>query len=213
MMQEFTITGGAKIGKDQISWPFVQLQADNDKLVLSTQLAGIYIFHPSEVASIEPDRNGIRIVHTVHEYENDIIFLTSHKPYPLISKIRDTNFLDGLDRSVLSKQEINKIRQTKKGKPFKKSALLFVNLISGGLFATDFIYHFIYGFEKLPMRYGALLAFSLGTLSFFLMLFSPRFQKMVLNKGWELNDVKKSVIFGAAICGLALVNYTFFILL
>ncbi len=60
MNENFTLTGGARIGRGRATFPFAKLFADKNVLKIAS-IVGILIFQPKDIISIEPYRQGIKI--------------------------------------------------------------------------------------------------------------------------------------------------------
>jgi len=96
-MEEINETGGARIGIFKTSPPFATLMVNRDKLVLKTSIMGTLIFKPSDIITIKPNtgifRQGIKIVHSVSNYNTNIVFWTIRSPATLIERITETGFI------------------------------------------------------------------------------------------------------------------------
>ncbi|CAN5458057.1 hypothetical protein BH09VER1_BH09VER1_55490 [soil metagenome] len=77
---EATLTGGARIGWFNATWPFAKLQATPDQLTLKVTFSGTYVFPISSVIAVHKFVHipfigwGIRIEHTLPEYPAHIVF-------------------------------------------------------------------------------------------------------------------------------------------
>ncbi len=92
------MTGGARIGWVNATWPFAKLSASAQQLSVSGSLIGRYNFSPDQVAALEPYGSisvlgtGVRIVHTVQSYPEKIIFWCFGSPKRLIERITNLGF-------------------------------------------------------------------------------------------------------------------------
>lgn len=72
------LRGGARIGKINLTWPFAKLKIADGVLVLNASIFSNHYFLKEDVVSIEPYAgiftNGLRIIHNVKEYNDEIIF-------------------------------------------------------------------------------------------------------------------------------------------
>jgi hypothetical protein len=80
------------------TWPFASLTVAGDRLTLRLPLVGSYPFGTGDVVALEPsgrlpylDR-GVRIVHGVHDYPEEIVFWCIGPPQSLIEEIRAHGF-------------------------------------------------------------------------------------------------------------------------
>jgi len=80
MNPEATLTGGARVGWFNATWPFAKLEATSDYVTLKVTFSGTYIFPATSVVGIHKFVRipfigwGIRIEHTVSEYPSHIVF-------------------------------------------------------------------------------------------------------------------------------------------
>lgn len=129
-MGEIAVTGGARIGFVNATWPFAKLFASPARLKL-TCLLDTYEFEPCDVVSLERYgsipffSNGIRLLHARPDYPSKIIFWCFGNAEVLISRIRETGFLPTAPAS-------SEIRW--RGIPFRWGAILFFVLVWNGLF-------------------------------------------------------------------------------
>ena len=81
----YSVTGGARIGLMNYSWPMAKLTATADRLTLTTTMFGLfgmgtYSFTCDQILSMEPYGfipvigQGIRITHAVAGYLRDVLF-------------------------------------------------------------------------------------------------------------------------------------------
>ena len=114
-MNELKLTGGARIGMANASFPLATLKVNKDRLELNVLLFGNLTFQSSDIISIEPYtpflRQGIKINHTVSNYKEQVIFSTSQNPELVVQQIKDTGFLNNenqinqkINRTILDKQ-------------------------------------------------------------------------------------------------------------
>ena len=93
----FKITGGARIGLTNLSWPFATLTVTRNKLKIKLFLMGSMEFLPTDIVSIVPhsgfSSNGLKINHNIKSYSKKIIFWTSVEPADILKKIDETGFL------------------------------------------------------------------------------------------------------------------------
>ncbi len=53
-MKTFTLTGGARIGRANATYPFANLYVDENILKINASLTGNLIFQPQDIISIKP---------------------------------------------------------------------------------------------------------------------------------------------------------------
>ena len=99
MSEPFTTTGGARIGRTSVTWPFARLSATADQLTISTFFFGNYVFNPAEVIGVQSHIRvpglgwGIRIRHCRPEYPEKIIFWCFGNPATLLRRISEVGFI------------------------------------------------------------------------------------------------------------------------
>lgn len=105
-MKELKLTGGARVGMFNASFPFATLKVNQDRLELKVSMIGKLIFQVSDIISIEPYTiipligQGIKINHTVADYKQQVIFWTFKNPRALIRQIEATGFIGERDEFV-----------------------------------------------------------------------------------------------------------------
>jgi len=78
--ENIVLNGGAHIGWANATWPFAKLNVTSNRLELNTYLLGNFIFQPMDIISIvpysgaSPFKNGIKIIHSVENYNQKIVF-------------------------------------------------------------------------------------------------------------------------------------------
>jgi hypothetical protein len=99
MTSEIKLTGGARVGWINASWPFAALTVLSSKVTLNSTLLGKYEFRPEDIISFEEVGTlpfigrGIRIHHNKTEYPKKMIFWTTKNPEKLINEIRMLGFI------------------------------------------------------------------------------------------------------------------------
>jgi hypothetical protein len=127
---EITITGGARIGIVNATWPFAKLSASPIRLRLACLLDS-YDFEPRDVVALERYGaiplfyNGIRVLHARPDYPSKIIFWCFGNPDELINRIRETGFMPTAPAS-------SQVRW--RGIPFRWVAVLTFIVVWNGLF-------------------------------------------------------------------------------
>ena len=182
-MQEIGVTGGARIGWVNATWPLARLVASRSRLKLRSVI-DIYQFLPSEVVSLERYgsipflSSGIRIAHARADYPSKIVFWYLGNPETFIEQIRQVGFSPAAPASSETKWH---------GLPIRWTAILFFILTWNGLFLLgDGSRHSFRNQVGLLTLIPLLLAFLAcwGTKK------APSLQKMVLRNGHSINEIK-----------------------
>jgi hypothetical protein len=97
-MADLSVTGGARVGLMNASWPLARLTVGADRLTVSVFLLGTYEFTARQIVSLEPhgsnpvlDR-GIRLKHNRPDYPERIEFWTLGGRARLLDRIRAAGF-------------------------------------------------------------------------------------------------------------------------
>ena len=204
-MNELQLTGGARIGMANATFPFATLKVNKDKLELNASIVGNLTFQASDIISIEPYTmipilgQGIKINHKVTNYKERVIFWTFKDPNSVIRQIKETGFLNNQNSS---EQKINRAiieKQAQGGFPIKKGFVIGAVVIWNLLFLTDFIPFFLGKTDGFPIGNGVFTAIGLLFLTALFTLISADFRRLILKEGRELNDIKKFAIFAIII--------------
>lgn len=212
-MNELKITGGARIGKANATWPFATLKVNRNKLELNASIIGNLVFLSSNINSIEVYNQipklgqGIKINHNVDNYSEKVIFWTFKDPESIIQQIKQTGFLS--NQQELSSHSNREIEQKQKsgGFPMKKSMAIGGIVLWNLLFLVDFIAYFQGNLEGLPVGNGVLSALGLLFTCALLSLISSDFRSLILKDGRTLDDIKKFSIFIMIISGFMIFNF------
>jgi hypothetical protein len=216
-MTQLNLTGGARIGMANATWPFASLKVDKDRLDLNATIVGNLIFKPDDIISIEPYYmipiigQGIKINHRIPKYKNKVIFWTFKNPNEVINQIRQTGFLDNTSNpDSLPDNKIIEERQKQGGFPIKIPFAIAVVVIWNILFLLDFLDFFNGNTEGMPLGDGVKMALGFVLITSILTLISSGFRKIVLKEGRELKDISKFLYFIIFICAFMLINLTVF---
>jgi hypothetical protein len=209
-MTTIKVTGGARIGMANVSWPFASLTINKYKLALNATILGNLVFKPGDIVSIKPNSglisSGLKINHIVPNYNNKIIFWSFNNPGLLIKKIEQTRFLNNTD-PIGSELENNiEIIQSKGGFPIKTSAVIFIIVIWNIFYLMAFLNFFGSGKIDSPERLGAQMALGFILLTSILLLTFKQARHLILKKGKDINDIKKFVFFIMFISGFMLLT-------
>ncbi|WP_346986251.1 hypothetical protein [Chryseobacterium sp. POE27] len=207
-MKQFKLTGGARIGRANATYPFADLYVDENILKINASLVGSLIFQPQDIIMIKPYSSipligqGIKILHRVDNYKQNVIFWTMKDPQFVISEIKQTGFLEKANFPLTEKdQEI--IRQQRQGGfPLKPFLPVVFILLWNGLLLYDFVPFFLQKDSGRPFGFGVCSALGLLFLMALMTLVSGGFRKLILKEGRDLEDIKKFAIFILLISGI-----------
>jgi hypothetical protein len=93
-MADLSVTGGARVGLMNASWPLARLTAGGDRLTVSVFLLGTYEFTARQIVSLEPRgsipvlNRGIRLKHNRPDYPERIEFWALGNRDRLLDRIR-----------------------------------------------------------------------------------------------------------------------------
>ena len=212
-MNELQLTGGARVGMANATFPFATLKVNKERLELNASIVGNLTFQPADIISIEPYTmipilgQGIKINHKVSTYKEKVIFWTFKDPNSVVRQIQETGFLNSenqtnqkIDRTIIEKQ-------AKGGNPIKKGFVIGAIVVWNLLFLTDIIPFFLGNKEGFPIGNGILTAVGVLFLTALLTLISADFRRLILKEGRELKDIKKFAILALVISGIMLLNF------
>jgi len=213
-MTHLNLTGGARIGMANATWPFASLKVNKDRLDLNTGIVGNLTFRPTDIISIEPYSgfmsSGLKINHKVSKYKDKVIFWTFKNPNVVIRQIQQTGFLDNtsnvdkeIDEEIIEKQKQG-------GFPVKIPFAIAVVVIWNILFLFDFLGFSNGNSEGMPFGNGVKMALGFVLIVSILTLISKGFRKIVLKEGRELKDISRFLYFIIFITGFMLLNLTVF---
>jgi len=196
MSQPFTMTGGARVGWTNASWPLARLSADRDRLTISIRLLGTYSFVPEEVSAIEryvmiPVLGwGVRIRHCKADCPERVIFWCLGNPDTALKGIRKAGFLPGATSSSTVKD---------RGIVLRWSAIIAAVVVWNGLFLL----------QRAALNRGVLGALLLAPLVFALVVSigtfkSPTLQRLVLKPGRDVGEIRPFLGLLAFISGFLL---------
>ena len=103
-----SITGGARIGWLNATWPMAKLIVQPSRIDLIVKSIGNYSFAKDQVISLNKYTvfpvigRGIKIEHIIPEYPKKIIFWTLDNPESIILQIQETGFLPDPDTFIIS---------------------------------------------------------------------------------------------------------------
>ncbi|HOW84348.1 MAG TPA: hypothetical protein PK573_17420 [Spirochaetota bacterium] len=215
--KEFRLTGGARFGMMNASWPFASLKVDGERLEISASIMGRYVFRPGDIVSIEPYGiipvigRGIRIKHRVKNYREKVIFWSFKKPEDVIGEIGNTGFVYGPASAGMAPgpdPEMAAERRRKSGFPVKVPYAVAVVVIWNMLFAFDFIRSAGTGMENMKPGIGVISALVFLLLASALLLVSERFGRLVMKKGRDIGEIKSFLYFIILVSAFMIMSFT-----
>ena len=214
MNEKFTLTGGARIGRANATYPFADLYVDKNILRINASLIGNVSFAPKDIISIDPFSSvpilgrGIKINHRVENYNPKIIFWTCRDPVFVINEIKKTGFLDN-NTSYYTEESAAITYQQNQGRfPIKKSVAVLFIIVWNALFLSDLIPFFTgHTNRHAPFANGINLALGLVFACSLLIILSEKFRKLVLKDGRDFSDIKKSIYFILLISGIMFITF------
>ncbi|RZJ61612.1 MAG: hypothetical protein EOO45_23165 [Flavobacterium sp.] len=213
-MKELKITGGAKIGAFNASWPLAKLHVTRDKFEINVGFMGKYIFLPGDITGItsyiggyKVGSSGVRITHTIPHYNDLVVFFPRANAAALMQSIADTGFMDNDQLPGMQAQKEVRQLQEQGGFPLKKTAAiivvaLWILMIAAGP-ATMLLTNDLSQFYLGPLAASTMLITFLV-----LTLASVPFRDMVLKPGRKLEDIKVFIFFLLIISVLLTVNFS-----
>ncbi len=204
-MEEINVTGGARIGWVNATWPLAKLVASARRLRLTSVLDS-YDFLPSDVVSLERYgsipffASGVRIAHARSDYPSKIIFWYLGNPEALIEQIRGVGFSPTAPASSETKW---------RGFPVRWTVILLFVLAWNGLFLLDGVVPRSFAnrpglFTLIPLLLAFLVCWGTKT--------SPTVQKMILRDGHSVNEVKAHLSLVQIVSGILLVIFAVLLL-
>ena len=196
------ITGGARVGWMNASWPLAKLSASATELSVSGLLIGSYTFAPEDVAALESYGSipivgqGVRIVHTRPDYPTKIIFWSFRDPERVVGDIRLAGFFPAASSAAVLQRS---------GMPFRWNVVILLVIVWNILFLLD---GFVPWREPKPPGPFVQLALILVFSSAVATQRSKKVQALVLQPGRSIREVRPVVILLQVVSGFMLVGFT-----
>lgn len=197
-MEKLEITGGARIGSANASWPFATFKVSKDKMELNASIVGNLVFQPKDIISIEPYSKftfigkGIKINHSITNYDSEVIFWTFEDPLSVINQIRQLGFFDNTNKtSDVIDTIIIQQQQQIGGFPIKMNVAIGFVVFWNFLFLADFMGFTTSDEKAIPLGYGMTIAVVALFLVSILTLKSKDFRAQILKEGKTLEDIKR----------------------
>lgn len=212
-MKEVQITGGARVGRANATFPLATLKVTRNRLEINASIIGNLVFLPSDITSIEPYVSipfigqGIKINHTVSSYNEKVIFWTFKDPKSVLLQIKETGFLDSESVSNLMLNRTVAEKQAQGGFPIKKSVAILLIVLWNVFLLADFIPFFLGNRKGIPIGNGVLTAIGLVFLTALLSLVSPSFRTLILKEGRDWNDIKRFAILLLVVSSILFLNF------
>jgi hypothetical protein len=207
-MKQFRLTGGARIGRANATYPFAELYVDENTLKINASLVGNLIFQPQDIISIKSYKalpligQGIKILHRVDNYKQNVIFWTMKDPEFVISQIKQTGFLEKANFPLTEKDQQIVRQQRQGGHPLKPFFPVMFILLWNILLLYDILPFFLQKRSGGPFGFGICIALGLLFLTALMTLVSAGFRKLILKEGRDLEDIKKFAAFILLISGV-----------
>ena len=207
-MDPLKMTGGARIGMANATWPFATLTVTKDRLDLNASIIGNYSFTKDDIISIEPYYlipiigQGIKINHKIPKYKDKVIFWTFNNPNDVINEIKQTGFFDG--GSLTTNQDVkNQVieRQKQGGFPVRIPAVIAIIVIWNIFFLIDFLSTKT---NDIPLGKGAAIALGFILIVSVFSLISKDFRKLILKDGRDIKEISKFLYFLIFLSGFML---------
>ena len=211
-MKQYELTGGARIGRGNATYPFAKLKVTANKLELNASIIGNLAFLPSDIISIEPYQQipiigkGIKITHNVSKYKEKVIFWTFKNPKEVINEIRKTGFLDNMNSSISANDEEIISKQKQGGFPIKKSFATGAVILWNLIFVISIFKYFQNPADEMMIENTMKIASGLLLGTALLTLFSKSFQQLILKEGRKLDDIKRFLYLIILVSSLLLLN-------
>lgn len=215
MNEKFTLTGGARIGMANASYPFANLYVDKNVLKIDASIVGNLVFQPKDIIELKPHMafpvigNGIKVIHRIEKYNSEVIFWTLKDPKTVIREIEKTGFLENTNSNLTDDDLEILQRQNQGGFPIKKPVVIFFVVVWNLLFLSAIIPVFLHPEGKgFQFGIGINVALGLVFITSVLMVISKGFSKLILKEGRDFNDIKKFIYFLIILTGMLFVSFT-----
>lgn len=211
-MEQFELTGGARIGAANATWPLATLKVNKDKLELNASIVGNLIFQPKDIISIETYMmipligQGIKINHRIPNYNNKVIFWTFKEPTQVLNQIKQTGFLENIDSRISETDKIIISQQQAGGFPIKKPVAIGLIALWNFSLISDFINFAMSDKKSIPLGNGTIIALATMILLSILSLISKDFSKLILKEGKSIKDINKFLYLLIFIGSFMLIN-------
>lgn len=215
MSTTYRLTGGARVGRMNVTYPFATLKVDAEFLELDVSLIRNLEFQPKDIISIEPYDlipilgRGIKINHRLACYSPKVIFWTFQEPESLIQKMKQIGFLPKINPVLSKADQLMLERQRKSENPVKPLALIVLFLFSLGIFINSFLLFPMSGGTTEALYRIATIGLSVIFLCCLLVWFSKTFRGLILSKERHFHEIKRFILFTTVLSGCIL----FFMLL
>ena len=218
-MKQYKLTGGARIGKSNASFPFAKLKVDKDTFEINASIIGNLIFTAKDIISIKPYQEipilgrGIKVNHKVSNYNEIVIFWTFKNPDLVISEIKKTGFFENTDPIPSQINEQIGLKQSQGGFPVKKSVAIGAVIIWNLLFLFDFYTFFTNADSNLKGIFGIGIKSAIVLLltTAILTLTSKPIRSIILKEGRALDDIKGFLYLIIIICCFFIFIFTMII--
>ncbi len=205
-MVQLEITGGARIGFANATWPLATLIVTKYRLDINATIVGNCSFTTNDIISIEPCSGlfskGIKINHRVEAYKNkEIIFWTNQKFEDIINSINEVGFVcnspSPINEDVIQRQNMGTF-------PIKRASGIVISII--WILLSSFLLIDFFNFKEPPSFKGIIPPFIFILTLSILILISKKFRNIILKKGRTIKDIDKVLYFILGISLLVLLG-------
>jgi hypothetical protein len=185
-VDQLSVTGGARVGWVNASWPLARLSVSDGRLRLKVTFIASYDFAPGDVIELQPRgisflTGGVAIVHRRGEYPQQIAFFSA-RPEILIARIRAAGFVPAGTPEPAGPVQVSR------GFAVKWQVLALVVVIWNAILLPDFLASWrapaahVFG-PGMALAPALLFAAALAT------KLSPAVQRLVLKEGRSIGEV------------------------
>jgi hypothetical protein len=186
-VDQLSVTGGARIGWVNVSWPLARLSVSNGHLHLNALLIGQYDFAPEEVIALQPYGyipvlgSGVMVVHRRMDYPRQVIFW-SVRPARLIERIGQAGFIPA------GTPEPSGPVQIEAGFPVRWQAFAAV-VVVWNLLLAPYVFPLVLWPQPPKPGFGLVLAPAALFIFALAMKMSPVLQRLVLKEGRSIGEI------------------------
>lgn len=204
-MDQLSITGGARVGGVNATWPLAQLSVSDGRLRLKVALIASYDFAPQDVIAFRKYSvvlsSGVLVVHRRSDYPQQIVFWST-RPDALIERIRAAGFVPS------GTPEPDGPVQAARGFAMRWQIVVLAAILWNALLAPYVLPMML---TPGPPRFGIGMALAPGLLFAAVLAtkLSPAAQRMVLKEGRSVGEISPMLNLVLPIAGFLAVGFSF----